>query len=727
MGGILKFISERLAAFTIAGMLAGVALGLFIGEGTARLRFIGDLYIYLLQMTALPYIIFSLIGSIGKLTAGEGRALIRKAGAIVFSLWAIGLVLLVVMPFSFPALKTASFFSTSIIEPPRNIDFIRLFVPSNIFRALSDNIVPSVVVFCVLAGLALMSMNDKKELITLLDMLTQVMVRINKALVMAAPLGVFALMAVTAGTMTFVEFGRLQAYLTIYTLSFLLLVFWILPGLAAMISPFRQREILELSRTAIVMALTTGKVIIILPLIMEIVTLLYERQGLEKEKAASTSEFIIPIAYAFPGLGTLLTMLFVPFAAWFSGNSMTTSDYFLYIFAGLPSFFGDVTVAIPFCLDLLKLPSDLFQLFLTTGFYTKSLGACLNVMYLIVVGLLVACARDGILKIHWKRMLFFSIFTVILTGTVIVGTRVYLDWACRGSYDKDRILKNMHLLDKMAHCTLVSSGTSNPVPLRSGESNLDRIKKRGVIRIGFVENNLPWSYYNDNRELVGFDLEMAHHLSRDMGVSIEFVPFSMDSLARDLENDCFDIAMSGIPGTCERTGSMRFSDPYLYIHSALVIPDYRDREFTSIELINANKNLIIAVSDKYAPTEKIRDLLNYARFIVIKSDSDFFEGRGAAKDADALFTSAEGGSAWTLLYPGFQVATPFPSSIAIPLVYPFLGKNDALMDEYIDHWILIKAKDGTVHDAYSYWILGKGSQQKKPRWSIARDLLHWVK
>jgi len=723
----LKFLSDRLAAFTIAGMLAGIVVGLFIGDGTAKLRFIGDIYINLLQMAALPYILFSLAGGIGKLTAAEGRTLIRRAGAIIFSLWVVGLTVLFLMPLSFPVLKTASFFSSSIIEPSKNIDFVKLFVPSNIFRALADNTIPSVVLFSVITGLALMSMNDKRELIKLLDMLSQVMVRINKALVLAAPIGVFAIMAVTAGTMTFQEFGSLQAYLITYTISFLLFLFWILPGLAALVSPFRTREILELSRTALVLALTTGKVVIILPIIMEIITLLYERHNLDREKAASTSEFIIPVVYAFPCMGTILSTLFIPFAAWFSGNTMTFSDYLLYLFTGLPSFFGDVTLSIPFCLDLLRLPSDLFQLFLTSYFYTKSLGSCLNVMYLIVTGLLVAGAREGILKLNWKRLILFSAFTLVFIGAAIGGSRLYLNWAFQGSYDKDRILKSMNILEKRAPSSLADSGTFNPVPLKPGESNLDRIKKRGVIRIGFVENNLPWSYYNNNRELVGFDIEMAHHLARDLGVAIEFVPFSMESLAGDLESDCYDIAMSGIPGTCERTGSIMFSDPYLYIHSALVIPDYRDSEFASLKMINAHNNLKIAVSDRYAPTEKIKSLLDNAEFIIIERDIDFFEGRGSARDADALFTSAEGGSAWTLLYPGFQVSTPFPSSIAIPLVYPFLGWNDSMMDEYMDQWILIKTQDGTVHDAYNYWILGKGKQERKHRWSIARDVFHWVK
>ena len=94
---------------------------------------------------------------------------------------------------------------------------------------------------------------------------------------------------------------------------------------------------------------------------------------------------------------------------------------------------------------------------------------------------------------------------------------------------------------------------------------------------------------------------------------------------------------------------------------------------------------------------------------------------------DALLTSAEVGSAWTLIYPNFQVMTPLPRQISVPLVYPYGVTDDDPMDEFLDHWVLVKSKDGTIDRVYDYWILGKGSQLKKPRWSIIRDVLHWVK
>jgi len=37
-----------------------------------------------------------------------------------------------------------------------------------------------------------------------------------------------------------------------------------------------------------------------------------------------------------------------------------------------------------------------------------------------------------------------------------------------------------------------------------------------------------------------------------------------------------------------------------------------------------------------------------------------------------------------------------------------------------------KQHDNTIESAYEYWILGKGSEKKAPRWSVIRDVLGWV-
>ena len=43
----------------------------------------------------------------------------------------------------------------------------------------------------------------------------------------------------------------------------------------------------------------------------------------------------------------------------------------------------------------------------------------------------------------------------------------------------------------------------------------------------------------------------------------------------------------------------------------------------------------------------------------------------------------------------------------------------------MDHWIELKQNDGTFQDVYDFWVLGKGSEQQQPRWSILRNVLNW--
>ena len=57
-----------LSAKTLIGLALGIGCGLFFGEACGRLQIIGNAFVGLLQMAVLPYIVVSLIASIGRLT-----------------------------------------------------------------------------------------------------------------------------------------------------------------------------------------------------------------------------------------------------------------------------------------------------------------------------------------------------------------------------------------------------------------------------------------------------------------------------------------------------------------------------------------------------------------------------------------------------------------------------------------------------------------------------------
>jgi len=87
--------------------------------------------------------------------------------------------------------------------------------------------------------------------------------------------------------------------------------------------------------------------------------------------------------------------------------------------------------------------------------------------------------------------------------------------------------------------------------------------------------------------------------------------------------------------------------------------------------------------------------------------------------------SAEGGSAWTLVYPEYSIQVPHPLKAKAPMGYP-LPPDDPIWREYISQWIKLNKKNGTIDGLYQHWILGAGATPTEPRWSIIRNVLHWV-
>jgi ABC-type amino acid transport substrate-binding protein len=242
--------------------------------------------------------------------------------------------------------------------------------------------------------------------------------------------------------------------------------------------------------------------------------------------------------------------------------------------------------------------------------------------------------------------------------------------------------------------------------------------------VGYLPDNLPASYFNGAGELVGFDVEMAHTLARDLGVGLEFVPVARDRMAEQLNAGYCDIIMSGIVVTPERALVMAFSTSYLKQTVAFIVKDHRREDFSSREAIRRLKAPRIGVLNVPYYVDKVQRYLPQAEVVLLNSVTEFFEGRG--DELDAMLYSAEAGSAWSLFYPAYTVAIPQPDVLAVSSAYA-MARSDQEMVSFINQWIGLKQEDKTIPALYDYWILGKNAVPTPPRWSVIRNVLHWVK
>src|SRR5712672_888096 len=256
-----------IATQVFIGLGLGLLVGVFFGEEAAFLKIGGDAFIALLQITVIPYVMVALITSLGRLTLADAKALGLHGGSILLVLWAVGLVVVLLSPLAFPDWPSASFFSVSEIEAAKPVDFLKLYIPANVFSSLSNAVVPAIVVFSVLFGLALINVKNKERVVNFLSTVGDGLMEITGFVGRIAPYGVFAIIASAAGTIDIADLGRLQVYIVVYVAMALILTFWLIPGLIVTLTPLNFGPILRAFRGPLITAFATGNVLIVLPIL----------------------------------------------------------------------------------------------------------------------------------------------------------------------------------------------------------------------------------------------------------------------------------------------------------------------------------------------------------------------------------------------------------------------------------------------------------------------------
>jgi len=712
-----------LSAQVFIALGLGIFAGLFFGELIAPVQIIGQIFIGLLQMTVLPYILVSLIAGIGKLSYAELRLLAVQGGRFVLLFWAVALAITVAFTAAFPNWVSATFFSSSLVEVGEQPDLVALYIPSNPFHALSSSIVPAIVLFSLAVGMAIIGVPKKGNFIDDLDVVGDAIMRIAGFVARLAPIGVFALIASAAGTLDVEALGRLQVYILTYVGAALLLSFWVLPALVGVLTPIKPKRLLSVSQDALVTAFATGSLLIVLPLLAERMKELLEEFDLGGQEAESAVDLVVPINFNLPNLGKLMSLAFVPFAGWFAGTPIGVEQFPLFLVSGLLSFFGEVVVALPFLLDLMRVPADMFQLFLAVDVFTGRFGTLLAGVHTIVLALLTAAAVSGRIKLRWAQLGRYALVSLVLAVALFAGLRFFFEVVVPQEYREYQKLAQMELLVDRVDSKAVEAAQVTPQAKGSDGTRYAVVKERGTLRVGYPRASLPFVYRNEEGEIVGLEADMAHLLAAELGVGLEFVLVENEDIRKHLSSGRIDMMMGGLLVTPERALDLKFTAPYLNSTMALVMPDHeRGRVDTNAKLRAIDSMTIAAVNLPYYSTFVERNLPN-VEVIPIDSPRKFFLAEPG--EFDGLLFSAEAGSAWTLVYPKFTVVVPKPRTVTAPIAFG-LPRDAPKLYDFVDAWLLLQHESGALQELQRYWIQGEGAESKEPRWSVIRNVLGWI-
>ena len=233
----------------------------------------------------------------------------------------------------------------------------------------------------------------------------------------------------------------------------------------------------------------------------------------------------------------------------------------------------------------------------------------------------------------------------------------------------------------------------------SGESVIENIKKRGVIKIG-LSLFVPWSMRDLDGELIGFELDVGRQLAADMGVEVEFIPTSWDGIIPALVSGNFDAIISGMSVTASRNLTVNFTDPYAYSGLAVYSNISMTKDMSREDFNDAS--IIFAARRGATPAAVIAKQFPNAQVLLFDEDGaaaqEVLNGNAHATMAAQPTPNREVGNYPETLHIPFEALyDPRGEAFAI-------RKGDADALNYFNNWIAQNWRSGWLKERHDYWF-----------------------
>lgn len=706
-------------------LLLGIFTGLVFGPLCNLLKPVADVYVMLLQMVALPFICFSLMHGLGSMSPGIGRKLFQKGWLFWVVLWGMifGVIYLlnVLLPSNFIVFSVNANMKTGeAIEK----SFLNYLVPENPIYDLANNIVPAIAVFGLIIGLALMHLEKKEPLLLILERGNQIMEKILYWLAIASPIGIFAHIAVASGTVYFEDLYLLQFYVWSFIFITAFFTLWVLPALISSLTPLSYKESLQAFQFVCLLPFATALPSVALPFISIYMKKLGKIHSEGEIDFQSTSQTVMPLCYSFGQIGNSLILFFILFMSYFFRHPLIVSQKLLMSLLTIPLSFGSSATsinAVSFLTEQFHFPPLTKELFSETMAITLNFQVLLSVSSVLTLIILILYSYYGLLQTQWTKLCTHIgiAFTLLTISIVAIRQIVPLQNNKAGRHYGQLSISEALLFPVSAK--ILSPGEFGTP--RSFEENLtseplSSILRTGVLKVGYDSTQIPFSYFNRDDELVGFDIAYAYELARDLDCSLEFVPIAIDRMSDDLEIGKYDIGMSALIMNEERLKQMDFTSPYTEENNVLIINSRNKRQFTDSQITFDTPGLKLGAIGGYKSVVE-RHFPLAILISGLQMDQALLQGK-----VDGWVWGITSSLVWCQTNPHFVVADYQGLIGQRYFAYP-IRKGALDFNLFLNNWLILKAQSGFKERMKRYWIEGESIQHRPPRWSILRNLLQW--
>ena len=228
---------------------------------------------------------------------------------------------------------------------------------------------------------------------------------------------------------------------------------------------------------------------------------------------------------------------------------------------------------------------------------------------------------------------------------------------------------------------------------------IEDIMKRGEIRVG-LSTFVPWAFRDKTGNLVGFEVDVATKLAKDLGVKLKIVNTAWDGIIPALQAKKFDVIIGGMSIKVKRNLAVNFTIPYggtehivlaAKKHEGKMIKDFNSRSMT---FATRRGGITASLAKDNFPKAK---LLQFDDDGV--AEQELLNGKvDAIVDTAIAASKARDENPTRVTY--IENGKPLRKSLASMAVRK--GNHDTL--NVFDSWIALQHRSGWLEERSHYWF-----------------------
>lgn len=114
------------------------------------------------------------------------------------------------------------------------------------------------------------------------------------------------------------------------------------------------------------------------------------------------------------------------------------------------------------------------------------------------------------------------------------------------------------------------------------DDSLSRVEERGHLIAAISGTLYPSGYYNEDNELIGYNVDIIREVADRLGLEVEFMEMGVDGMLTSAKSGQVDLVVEGVQPTKERAEDFLIGEPIKYSFTSIVV---REEDNSGIETV----------------------------------------------------------------------------------------------------------------------------------------------